>query len=103
VTDQPIYNRLHGGHPETDPRYCTVGFDVVRTDWSGPTTVIEVVAVTEGATSYIDALGQAKQLRDPFAPVWAWPGARYACGCRWVATAIEDGRSVFRDLQAVAR
>jgi hypothetical protein len=94
--DQPVYNHQHGGHSSDDPRYTTVGFDVVRTGFVDGVLHIDVVQTVHGdGTSYMEALTAAKALR--VGSHYGYPAERYACGCRWIATAT-DGNVVFTDL-----
>lgn len=86
----PVYDQLHGGHAR-----ATVGFDVVRTTRGPDGLLVEVIAITAGEDSYLDALTQAKAQRNGTS--YGYPSARYSCGCRWIATAI-CGDVEFRDL-----
>jgi hypothetical protein len=89
TTPAPVYLLSHRGHDRTDPRYTTVGYDVIRASRDGDQLTIEVTAVVHGAGNYSDALTQAKAHRDPTpGGAWGYPADRYACGCRWIATSL---------------
>lgn len=97
----PVYDRLHRGHPQNDPKFGCVGFDVIRTTWTdgdGPHQLtVEVTAIFDGPASYLDALAAAKLHRE--APCsYGFPASRYACGCRWIATSLDGDDVTFIDL-----
>lgn len=96
MSELPVYNPLHGGHCSTDPRYATVGYDVIRTNSGETGTLIEVTAVIADAGSYLAALELAKTYRR-IEGQFGYTADRYACGCRWIGTAL-GGNVTFRDL-----
>lgn len=107
ATAAPVYVLAHGGHPSDSPEYGVTGYDVIRSTWTGTgPAVLEVTAVTEGATSYAEALALAKAHRGGRRPAghWGYPATRYACGCRFIALALEPVGSnpapIFHDLTA---
>lgn len=91
LTNPPTYDRRHGSHDRTDPRYATAGYDVVlsRHSASGGSTVIEILDTWLGDGAYQKALELAKSRRGE--GTWAYPAEIYACGCRFAATAVDNG------------
>lgn len=99
--DGPTYNFTHAGHSPANPDYAVTGYDVVHTSWDRHGTVtIEIAEVVDGAGNYLAALDKAKAFRAEEGH-YGYTANRYACGCRWVATALNRSTVKFRDAEPV--
>jgi hypothetical protein len=96
-TTRPTYDLLHGGHDRNDPRYAEVGHDVVHSYLVDGQLVLEVTDYIDGADNYLTALEAAKAHRTQPGH-YGYTATRYACGCRWIATSVDDDRVLFLDL-----